>query len=203
MKTLISFILLLALASVVISQSAHSAAASNSPPSAVTLHDFKLVGNLSGGAAVFTLTANARVESSRGGSLDLLSGAVALTDISLPPKSRLRVEQNRFVLSFDRRGIFPIRIRFNAGVRASGGWKVVDFRVAPGALQSIVLQGLARETQFQFERAARPERQGDEFASFLPSDGAVNLLWKEAGREGGEDCSTPSRWFHKSASVPA
>ena len=34
----------------------------------------------------------------------------------------------------------------------------MDFEVAPGPLQQIVLQGLAADTQFQFAGAARPER---------------------------------------------
>ena len=50
-------------------------------------------------------------------------------------------------------------------------------------LQPIVLRGLAEETQFEFAGAARPERKGSEFVSYLPSDGAVRLSWKEARPE--------------------
>src|SRR6266545_3345330 len=50
------------------------------PPPIVTLQDFKLVGALSGDRAVFTFTATANVENSKGGSLELLSGALALTE---------------------------------------------------------------------------------------------------------------------------
>ena len=55
------------------------------PPPTVTLRDFKLVGDLGGDRAAFTLTATARVENSKGGSLDLLSGSVALTELSAHP----------------------------------------------------------------------------------------------------------------------
>jgi hypothetical protein len=68
-------------------------------------------------------------------------------------------------------------------VRQNGGWNAVDFRVAPSALQPIILQGLAADTQFQFAGAARPERMGNDFASFLPPDGTVKLSWKTAAPE--------------------
>ena len=48
----------------------------------ITLQDFKLTGDLGGDAAAFTLTANAKVEDSQGGALQLLSGPVALTSLS-------------------------------------------------------------------------------------------------------------------------
>lgn len=157
------------------------------PAPSVTLDDCKLVGDLSDHRAAFTLTATARVENPKGGSLDLLSGTVALTDISAHPKWRLRAEPNRFVLLFDRAGKFPIQLKFDAAVRqgldGSQGWSAVDFRVAPSALQPIVLKGLPADTQFEFAGAARPERAGNEFVSFLPADGAVKLSWKEARPE--------------------
>ncbi len=152
-----------------------------SPP--VTLHDFKMIGDLHGERAAFTLTAIAHVENPKGCSLDLLSGTVALTEVSENPKWHVRVEQNRFVLDFDRSGEFPIQLKFSAAVRQSDGWNAVDFRLAPGTLQPIVLQGLAADTQFQFAGAARPERQGADFTSFLPADGVVKLSWKEARPE--------------------
>src|ERR1035438_7340372 len=117
-------------------------AATNPPPATVTLDDFKLVGALSGDQAVFTLTGTARVENSKGGSLDLLSGAVALTDAPTQPQWRIRVQQSRFVAVFDHGGKFLIKIKFNAAIRLSEPWKAVDFRVAPSVLQPIVLQGL-------------------------------------------------------------
>ena len=59
----------------------------------------------------------------------------------------------------------------------------MEFRVAPSALQPIVLQGLAADTMFRFPNAARPERKGDDFVSYLPSDGAVKMAWKETPPE--------------------
>jgi hypothetical protein len=164
--------------------SAETKAPTNPPPATtVTLRDFRLVGNLSDDRADFTLTATLRVENPKGGTLELLSGGVALTEVVAHPKWRVRVEQDRFVVTFDRAGEFPVRIRFNAEVRQGEGWNAVDFRIAPGAVRPIVLKGLAADTQFQFTGAARPERQGDDFVSYLPSDGAVKMSWKEARPE--------------------
>lgn len=180
MKTPIAFVLTLVLLRGAVVPAAES---STNPPPTATLQDFKLVGDLKDDRASFTLTANAKVENSKGGSLELLSGTVALTSVNTNPKWRVRVEQGRFVLTFDRSGTFPIQIKFDAAVRQSDGWSAVDFRIAPSALQPVTLQGLAEDTQFQFVGAARPERKGSDFVSYLPSDGSVKLSWKAARTE--------------------
>ncbi len=149
----------------------------------VVLRNFKLTGRLNDQAAAFTLEATARVRNPRGGSLTLLGGGVALTELERHSGWRVRFEQDHFVLEFDGPGEFPVQLKFNAAVRQSDPWKAVDFRVAPSALQPIVLQGLAADTQFEFAGAARPERTGNDFTSYLPPDGAVRLSWKEARPE--------------------
>jgi hypothetical protein len=150
-------------------------------PPPVTLHDFKLTGDLRDDRAVFTLNAIAHVENA--GSLDLLKGTVALMDVPTNPKWRVRVEQNGFALDFDRKGEFPFQIKFAAAVMHDDNGNSVDFHIAPGTLLPVVLQGLAADTQFQFPGAALPERRGNDFMSFLPSDGNVKLSWKEARTE--------------------
>ncbi len=149
----------------------------------ITLEDFQLIGDLSGDSAEFTLSAKARVNDSKGGSIDLLSGPVALLSVEPNPKVHLGVSQNRYTLTFDRRGEYLIRLKFSASVIESDGWKRVSFGVAPGALQKVVMGGLAAGTQFQFAGAARPERRGSDFVSYLPADGAVKLSWREVGAE--------------------
>ena len=149
----------------------------------VTLKDFKLTGDLSGGQAAFTLSARAHVEDSKGATLELLSGPVALTELGPHSRWRVRAEDNRYVAEFEHGGDFPIQLKFAAAVRQNNGWNSIAFRVAPATLQQVVLQKLAAGTQFQFPGAARPERQGEDFVSFLPDDGEVNLSWKEVARE--------------------
>jgi hypothetical protein len=149
----------------------------------LVLRDFKLLGHLADQKAAFTLTATAHVKNPKGGSLVLLSGGVAITDLGPHPGWRVRLDQDRFVLVFDEPGEFPIHVEFDAAVHGSNAWQTVDFRVARAALQPIQLKGLPADTLFEFAGAARPEREGQDFASFLPSDGAVKLAWKEARTE--------------------
>ncbi len=149
----------------------------------VVLRNSKLTGQLGVQTAAFTLTATAHVTNPKGGSLDLLSGVVALADFEPQPGWRVRLEQGRFVLTFDGPGDFPIRLKFNAAVRQHETWNSIEFHVAPSALQPVVLQGLGADTQFEFAGAARPERAGNDFISYLPSDGTVRLSWKEARPE--------------------
>ncbi|HEY3900482.1 MAG TPA: hypothetical protein VGM54_17875 [Chthoniobacter sp.] len=149
----------------------------------VVLRDFKLTGNLSEQKAAFVLTANAHVGNPQGGSLTLLSGHLALTELSPHPDWHVVSHGNRLTLVFDKPGDFPLQFKFNAGVQQDEGWNAVDFRVAPSTLQPIVLQGLAVDTQFDFAGAARPERTGNDFTSFLPPNGAVKLSWKTATPE--------------------
>ncbi|MBE0540323.1 MAG: hypothetical protein IH623_02965 [Verrucomicrobia bacterium] len=149
----------------------------------VVLSNARLTGRLSDQSATFTLTATAKVKNPQGGSLPLLSGGVALTDLDAHPGWRMKLEDGQFVLACDQPGEFPIKLQFHATVRQADGWNSVDFQVAPSALQPIVLQGLPADTQFQFANAARPERSGNDFLSHLPADGAVKLAWKETRKE--------------------
>ncbi|MFM1767602.1 MAG: hypothetical protein RJA22_131 [Verrucomicrobiota bacterium] len=149
----------------------------------IVLRDFQLQGRLGTNSAAFTLTALARVRNPRGGTLNLLGGGLALSELDTNSAGRLRVEDGQFLLAFDQPGDYPVRLNFHAAVRQNAGWQSVDFRVAPSALQPISLAGLAADTQFEFSGAARPERAGTTFVSHLPPDGRVRLAWKEARAE--------------------
>lgn len=153
----------------------------------VVLRDFRLEGQVADKTAAFTLKTVASIKDPNAGSLDLLSGAVALTGVQEHNDWRVRFENGKFVFSADKAGVFPIELKFNAKVEPSAegprGWSKVDFRVAPAALEPLVLKGLAEQTQFEFPGAARPERAGDQFTTYLPSDGSVRLSWKESRPE--------------------
>ncbi|HTV39305.1 MAG TPA: hypothetical protein VMF08_01910 [Candidatus Sulfotelmatobacter sp.] len=149
----------------------------------VTLTDFKLTGDLTGGIAAFTLTANATVADGKGGSLELLSGPVALTGLDPRRKWTMNFDKDHFIAVFDRAGTFPIEVHFNAAIAQSNDWSAVNFRVAPGVVQPVVLHGLAADTEFQFADAARPSRSGADFISYLPVDGSFNFAWRTARPE--------------------
>lgn len=166
---------------------AHTAAAwqvASSTPDNITLRDFKLIGDLNSQRAAFTLNAIVKVENPKGGSIDLFSGKVALTELPAHPHWKIRADSDRYVLTFDRPGEYPVQLKFNALVWPNDGWNNVDFQVAPGPLEQVVLQGLAADTQFQFTDAARPDHTTNGFVSYLPSDGKLKLAWKEAKPEG-------------------
>lgn len=149
----------------------------------VTLTDFKLTGDITGGVAAFTLTANALVGDRDGGSLPLLSGPVALTGLDARRKWGMIFYKDHFVATFDHAGTFPIEVHFNAAIAQSNDWSAVNFRVAPGVVQPVVLRGLAADTEFQFADAARPRRTGTNFTSYLPVDGSFNFAWRTARPE--------------------
>ena len=149
----------------------------------VVVRDFKLVGDLKNGKAGFTLTATAKVRNPKGGRLDLLSGAAALTETEGAAGWRLVYDQGRFVAVFDKAGEFAIRVRFDAAVHQTNGWNEIGFWVAPSTVQPVTLEGLREDTQFKFEGGASLKRTNDVFVSFLPSSGDVKLAWKEARQE--------------------
>lgn len=175
----------------------------------VVLRNFELVGDMGDNTAAFTLSATVRVGRAGGGTLDLLWGAVgltegpvagadsvaktdaaeknaspALTEAGQDPGWRILLRDGKFALKFDRGGDFPIRLRFHAAVAQIEGWRTVQFHVAPGVLQRVRLRGLGAETRFRADGAVHPERDGAEYRSVVPPDGAVNLSWQQAREEG-------------------
>lgn len=146
----------------------------------VVLRDFNLIAHLNESVASFELRAVAQVKNPKGGSIKLLSGHAALTKFDVTAEGKLHFDQGDYVLEFERAGEFPIKLHFNATVQHTDEGKTLDFKLAPAALQPVILRGLAADTEFQFLGAPRPEREGDAFLSYLPPDGAVRLTWKEA-----------------------
>ena len=143
------------------------------------------------------------MEDPHGAALHLLSRGVALTSTDPHQKWKLTLDQNGYLASFDRSGTYPIEVHFNAAVTKSNDWSAVNFRVATSALQPVVLQGLAADTQFQFANAARPERTGTNFVSYLPVDGTVSFAWKQARPEAeGKLFYAAEMLARRSASVP-
>jgi hypothetical protein len=152
----------------------------------VVLRNFKLNGRLNDQEAAFKLIATAVVKHSKGGRSvwSPVSGADALCAAAGLP---LETRGDCYVLVFERAGDFPIELEFNAamelGAEGLKGWKTVQFGVAPASIQPLTLDGLNADTQFEFANAARPERSGSGFVSFLPADGKVRLSWKESPPE--------------------
>ena len=150
----------------------------------ITLENCHLEGNLTNAEAAFTLSATARVENTHGGTLELLSGPIALIEFNHDPKWRLRTENNRLLITFERRGSYPIRLKFAAAVQHGENSHSLSFRVASSSIQPLALEGLSADTELTLAGAARPEYRGGQFLSHVPPDGLVRLSWKEARAAG-------------------
>src|SRR5207244_347081 len=74
-------------------------------------------------------------------------------------------------------------LKFDARISVQDGWNSLNFQVVSSSLRPVVLQGLSAETQFELVGAAKPERNKEEFVSYLPSAGRLQLQWKEARTE--------------------
>lgn len=146
----------------------------------IVLRDARLEGRIDRENAGFTLSGTARVTDPKGGALRFLSGNVALTDLPAGLGWRVRFENDGYVLGFDRAGEFPIRCHFEAALRQEDGWNQLEFQVAPSALCPVVVHGLADDTRIQLRGAARPERQGNDWVSYLAASGQFGMRWKEA-----------------------
>ena len=149
-----------------------------------TLDDFLLTGDLAPGQARFELSATVVVSEPKGADVDILRGRVALTGPTSGPRWETRAGTNGIVAHFERPGRYAIRLPFQVPVGGRDGWKMVEFSVAPAAIQPVRLAGLSSGTQLEFAGAARPVLKGGVFESFLPGDGAVRLSWKDAAAEG-------------------
>ncbi|MBL9128420.1 MAG: hypothetical protein JNL97_12270, partial [Verrucomicrobiales bacterium] len=149
----------------------------------VVLTDVSLEGDVSGDGAAFVLTATARVREPKGGRLDLLSGDVALSEAVNASGGSLRTGGGRFEAQFSEAGDYPIRLRFQAGVRPSNEWNRISFRVATAAVSPVVIRGLAPETSLELIGASRPERAGGAFTSFLPANGTFEASWRQSRPE--------------------
>jgi hypothetical protein len=147
----------------------------------VTFEKFQLTGQLKDDLATFVLTGEAVVKHPDGGLLPVLWGDAAL--IGYPTNAEVRFSNGRYLLAFRKPGTYPVELKFNARVAVQDGWNTINFEAVSSALRPVTLKGLSADTQFQFPGAAKPERQGEQFLSFLPSAGKLALQWKEAKTE--------------------
>ncbi len=149
----------------------------------VHFSDFNLTGTIKGDVAAFTLTGNVSVRHPEGGLLEVLSGAVALTDYKRHKSHVLNLHDGRYRLKLETNGTFPLEIKFDAQIIKGTGWNRINFLLPPSTLRPILLHGLPADTQVKFIEAAEAKREGDTFASALPSSGALNFQWQEAKPE--------------------
>jgi hypothetical protein len=145
----------------------------------VRFESFDLTGNVEGDVATFKLTGFANVRHPEGGTLDLLSGAVALTDYREHEHAQMEFVDGRYRVKFAANGVYPIELEFNAQVGSRDGWNTVSFAPAAAPLRPVTVSGFSMETTVQFTDAAEAKRSGDRYVTFLPAGGVFDLRWQE------------------------
>ena len=147
--------------------------------SRIRFNDFHLSSGLEKGRASFRLSGTVHVSPLKGGRLELLSGAVAMTDLGNPGGYSVEWVDGKYELVFQKSGDYPVAVGFDAVVAESQGVRRVEFGVVGSTLRPIELTGLLPDTELRFASAARPERLEDRFVSFLPAAGGVRLEWQD------------------------
>jgi hypothetical protein len=143
--------------------------------------DFALTGDLRDGRAAFVLKGRATIRHPEGGEIEVLSGDAGLT--ALPEAGELRFENGRHFLKFNKAGVYPVELKFNARVTSRDGWNLVRFDVVGSSLRPMVLSGLSGDTRVEITGGANPERRDGTFGSFLTATGPVSIQWWKARTE--------------------
>ena len=144
----------------------------------VRFTDFNLAGEVDGSVAGFVLTGVANVRHPEGGVLGLLSGAVAMTGYTNGPNSKLEFVAGRYRMRFATNGTYPIRLEFNATVTDKDNWNRVSFTPVAAPLRAVKVSGFEKDTSVVFDNAAQIRRSGNDYTTFLPSGGGLELRWQ-------------------------
>ena len=149
----------------------------------VRLESFELTGSVVGDTASFKLSGTAIVRHPEGGTLSLLSGPVALTDYQEEENAKLEYLLGNYRMKFATNGEFPVALEFNAQISDSNNWKNISFAPVSAPLREVTITGLTKETQVHFVGAAEAKWVGQDYVSFLPTGGSLNLRWQEVKKE--------------------
>lgn len=149
----------------------------------VRFEDFELTGAIVGDTASFKLAGTAVVRHPEGGTLNLLSGPVALTDYHEDQHAKLEYLLGNYRMKFATNGEYRIALEFNAQISRSNTWNNVSFLPVSAPLREVVISGLNKETQVLFIGAAEARWVGKDYVSFLPTGGLLNLRWQETKKE--------------------
>jgi hypothetical protein len=149
----------------------------------VQFKDFDLVGTIEEGAVSFVLKGVAHVRHPEGGVLRMLAGPVGVTGMKPGPNMRLEYEGQVYRLRFATNGIYPVEIRFDAGVETGPSRNRVSFEPVAAPLRPVTLIGIAKGTILSVGGSAGLVKRGEDGANrsfFMPSSGAVDFNWYEA-----------------------
>lgn len=133
-------------------------------------------------SALFRLRGRAIVTPDTGGSIRVLSGRAALTEIPRFEGFRMELNGDAYDLVFDAAGDFAFEIPLAAEVTASNEWHAIDFLVGAGTIVPLVIGGVAEQVEFDKSGAVVPVFDGSGWRGYLPADGRCRLAWKPLGQ---------------------
>lgn len=153
----------------------------------VVLRDYQLDGVVTGESGRFELSATAHVASPEGGTLELLSGPVALTDLTMHEGWQLQYIDGRYLAVFQKPGDYAVKLKFDSAIaktqRPDGLWRNLQFRIATAAIAPVTLRGLERDARVEDSNAGKATLTNGIAQAYVSASGAVALAWR-AGDEG-------------------
>lgn len=174
---------------------------SGAAPADVELRGVRLSGSVdaSSGSARFILTATAQVSEADGGTLDFLSGKVAVSTLQSDADYDLNLvtspKGSRYQMEFDRAGQFPVRLELIAKVdqehKTWPGWYTIDFFAPLGAVIPLELSAAGTGGDIVFAEnqpvllRSVSDGQAPVWRGFLPASGHCLIAWKK-GRKAGD-----------------
>lgn len=157
----------------------------------VELADASLVGirHSNGKSVGFTLKGIAQV-TEEGAKLAVLAGNIAVSKVPESDAFELSLSKTGgnsvYVLEFFEKGAHAIELEFVAALQSpDANWQGMSFTVATSAVVPVSLQGFDKEIEFhKAQDTVVPILDGDDWIGFLPANGRVKMLWKNARSTG-------------------
>lgn len=146
----------------------------------VELKDVSLEGTVDSElqSALFSLKGRAIVTSESGGSIPILSGRAALTEVLQFDAFRIALNGDAYELVFDKAGDFTFEIPLAATVLAAEERRGIDFKVGASAIVPVSIGGLDEGVEFDKMGAVVPTFRDGKWRGFLPANGGCRLAWK-------------------------
>ncbi|MEM7386084.1 MAG: hypothetical protein AAF514_14180, partial [Verrucomicrobiota bacterium] len=159
-------------------------------PEAVQWKNARLRGQVlaDGKTAAFTLEGEVVVDEDSGGSLRLLSGGAALSELPQLENTRLQMVvgsdgRAAYEGTFQGAGTWPVRMAFDVRITGEGARRSFDFHIPGSALTSMELSGLPSDVKFDPHCAVYPVEADEGWLGFLPADGHCQVAWNGAGED--------------------